>query len=83
MEKKVGWGIADSKLEVTAFVTETLTSTTLNSKTVTDLKMEKIKVEVLSRSDVAKPGLKYKALVSFEELFLCSLKFYLIIFSCN
>ena len=64
MMTNLGLDFVDEKLEVTAFVTETLTSITMNDTSMTDLKKDKIKLDILSQPDIAKPGLKYRALVS-------------------
>ena len=70
---ELGWEqCADHKLECTAFVTETLTSTTFNDTTEIKAMDEKIKINILSQPEVAKPGLKYLSLVS---IFLSKLKF--------
>jgi len=68
MMSNIGLDFFDEKLEVVAFVTETLTSITQNDTSMTDLKKDKFKLEVLAQPEVAKPGLKYNALVSKLEL---------------
>ena len=73
IRRELSWnGNSDAKIKVTANVTETLTSYMAGETREIDVKQTKVKVEVLSKPQVVKPGLLYKALVSSIKITLKS-----------
>ena len=72
----IGWnGQSNGDIEIYAEVVETLTEAKANQTAMIKATRSKIKVEVLQKPEVAKPGLGYQALVSMQTCSWSSLGF--------